>query len=185
MLRKLWFDLAYRFTQPRWDTGITPPELVELIETRQLPAGRALDLGCGTGTNVLYLARHGWQAIGVDFVGWAIDAARRKARAAGLTANFHRADVTRLNFLQPPIDLALDIGCFHSIAAERRPAYIAGLTRLVRPRGLFLCYAFKPEAQAGGPAVDEMTDLFAAGFELRQVEHGQGTPSAWYTFARR
>jgi len=182
-MRRLWFTLAYLFSRPRWDTNITPPELVELIETQRLAPGRALDLGCGTGTNVIYLAKHGWQAVGVDFVGKAIATAKRKAKAAGVAADFYQGDVTSLDFLQPPFDFALDIGCFHSLASDRRPTYIAGLRRLLRPGALFLCYAFKPESPMSGIGVEEMQTLFSDGFTCVKVEHGQGTPSAWYTFA--
>ncbi len=185
MFRRLWFTFAYALTKPRWDTGITPPELVEVIETKPLPPGRALDLGCGTGTNVIYLARHGWQAVGVDFVGQAVATAKRKVQAAGVRAEIFQGDVTRLDFLNPPFDLALDIGCFHSLPADRRPAYIGGLNRLLRPGALFLCYAFKREAPLSGLAIEEMQALFSSSFNSVKVEHGQGTPSAWYTFERK
>jgi SAM-dependent methyltransferase len=184
-MRRLWFTLAYLFTRPRWDTNITPPELIALIEGQGLPLGRALDLGCGTGTNVIYLAKRGWQTVGVDFVGRAIATAKRKAGAVGAAADFYQGDVSRLDFLQPPFDLALDIGCFHSLASDRRLAYVAGLRRLLRPGALFLCYAFKPEAPMGGIGVDEMQRLFEDGFTCVQVEHGEGVPSAWYTFERK
>ncbi|MBM4423833.1 MAG: class I SAM-dependent methyltransferase [Chloroflexi bacterium] len=154
-MRRLVFAFLYAFTRPRWDTNITPPELVDLIEAQKLPPGRALDLGCGTGTNVIYLARHGWQAVGIDFVGRAVAEAKRKARANGVRAEFFQADATRLEFLQPPFDLAFDIGCFHSIPADRRAHYLSGLARLLRPGGLFLCYAFKPSAPMGGLEPDE------------------------------
>ena len=183
-MRRLFFTFYYWFTHPPWDTNITPPELVELIEKQKMPAGRALDLGCGTGTNVIYLAQHGWQATGVDFVGKAIATAERKAQAAGVNAQFYQGDVSKLEFLDPPFDLALDIGCFHSLTADRRPAYISGLARLLRPGGLFLCYAFKPEARMGGIAVDEMLKLFGGEFKSVKIEHGEGMPSAWYTLRR-
>ena len=76
------FSLWY-FRRPPWDSGITPPELLEYLESRPA-AGRAIDLGCGTGTNVITMARMGWQVTGVDFVPKAIDLAREKARKAGL-----------------------------------------------------------------------------------------------------
>ena len=60
------YERQYRRGAPRWDTGVTPPEVVEVFEGEDPPSGRALDLGCGTGTNVLYLARHGFEVVGVD-----------------------------------------------------------------------------------------------------------------------
>ena len=184
-MMRFFFTLAYWFRRPRWDTGITPPELVDLIETQKIPVGRTLDLGCGTGTNVIYLAQNGWQAVGVDYVGKAIETAKRKARAAQVDVQFYQGDVTRLDFLQPPFDLALDIGCFHSINANQRAAYIAGLRRLLRPGGIYLVYAFKPDAVMSGIAVEAMLELFRDGFENTKIEHGQGMPSTWYTFVRK
>jgi len=100
------FDLQYLLGRVPWDTGVTPPEVVAVIERGDLAPGRALDLGCGTGTNCIYLARHGWQAVGVDFSVLAIRRARRKARRAGLDCRFYRADVTDLGFLDDPFALA-------------------------------------------------------------------------------
>lgn len=47
------YRLLYRLTRPPWDTGITPPEVVATFAEGDLPPGPALDLGCGTGTNVI------------------------------------------------------------------------------------------------------------------------------------
>lgn len=71
----------YRDGKPPWDSGITPPELVALVEGPDaLAPGRALELGCGTGTNAVYLARHGWQVAAVDLVDRAVRQARRRPR---------------------------------------------------------------------------------------------------------
>ena len=66
------FDLQYLLGRAPWDTQVTPPEVVALIEGEGCLAGRALDLGCGTGTNCIYLAHRGWQVVGVDFSAVAI-----------------------------------------------------------------------------------------------------------------
>ena len=185
-LLRVFFTLNYWLKKrPRWDTGVTPPELVELIETQAQAPGRALDLGCGTGTNVIYLARHGWETIGVDYVGKAISAARNKARQAGVNAQFFQHDVTHLDFLAPPFDLAVDIGCFHSLNPEQHTNYVAGLVRLLRPGAIYLLYAFKPGAARVGIAEETVLKLFDKGFMLKKLEHGQGMPSAWYTLVRK
>jgi SAM-dependent methyltransferase len=187
MLRRLMFNVMYRAGTPRWDTNVTPPELVALVE--RLPAGRALDLGCGTGTNAIYLAERGWDVVGVDFVGKAIAAARRKAAAAGVKIDFRQGDVTRLESLEPPFDLAVDIGCFHGMQEDRRTAYATGLRRLLRPGGTYLLYAFKPvrvfAAMTAGLTEEDVLACFADGFESVQIEQGTRPPSAWYTFVRR
>lgn len=184
MFRRLTFNFMYWFGKPRWDTNITPPELVNLIEKQNTKPGRALDLGCGTGTNAIYLAQHGWESVGVDFVGKAINTAKGKAKKADVNVEFFQGDVTQLDFLNPPFDLILDIGCFHSIATDRRSAYINSARRLLTSGGIFLCYAFKPEARLGGLAPEEMIKVFQDGFVNTKIEHGEGMPSAWYWFKR-
>ncbi|HET8841265.1 MAG TPA: class I SAM-dependent methyltransferase, partial [Ktedonobacteraceae bacterium] len=120
------FLQAYEDGNPPWDTRITPPELVAQIEGPQTrPAGRALDLGCGTGTNSLYLAGHGWDVTGIDFISSAIEQAREKQRGIGtLAGNVHFlvGDVTRLNALKldTGYTLLFDLGCLHSIEASAR-----------------------------------------------------------------
>lgn len=61
-----------------------------------LRPGRALDLGCGEGGDVIWLAQHGWQAVGIDISRTAIDRAQAAAEASGLSpdrAHFAVADL--------------------------------------------------------------------------------------------
>src|SRR5262245_31994207 len=62
-----------------WDTGTPDPMLVEIIESHAIASGRALEVGCGTGTNAIYLAWHGFEVVGVDIAPLAIENARAKA----------------------------------------------------------------------------------------------------------
>src|ERR1041385_3822376 len=94
MFRRLVFQSMY-FRQPPWDTGISPPELFEFIKTH--PAGRAIDLGCGTGTNVITLAKSGWRVTGIDFAPRAIKLAKQKAQSMGVQADVTVNDATKLN----------------------------------------------------------------------------------------
>ena len=191
MDRKSWsFDLRYLLGRPPWDTEVTPPEVVELIERGSLRPGRALDLGCGTGTNCIYLARHGWEMVGIDFSLLAIRRARRKARRAGVDCQFYRGDVTDLAFLADPFDLALDIGCLHSLPPEGWGRYAAEVTRLVRPDSLYLLYAFTPRPDRSptrGVAPQEVHSLFTPAFAVEREEIGKdptGPRSAWYWLRR-
>jgi cyclopropane fatty-acyl-phospholipid synthase-like methyltransferase len=186
MLRRLFFEYTY-FRQPPWDTGISPPELLAFIEST--PPGRALDLGCGTGTNAITLAQHGWQVVGVDFVRRAVRVARRKAKQAGVQVDFRTDDVTRLRGIAGPFDLALDIGCLHGLSKERKAIYVANLERLLRPQGAFLLYAFiAQDDQTQGSGLTP-GDLALLASRLRLVQRVDGAdrgarPSAWLTYQR-
>lgn len=178
------FQIRYLFAPP-WDTGITPPELEAFISAH--PPGRALDLGCGTGTNVIYLAQHGWNAIGVDFIGRAIRKARRKSRQAGVQASFIKDDVVRLRGVSGLFDLILDIGCFHNLPAPSRQTYLKNLSRLLHPQGSYLLYGFIRTEAGSGPGID-VADLQAFEDRLELVERCQGTDrghaSAWFTWQK-
>jgi len=184
--RRIFFNLFY-FGRPPWDTGISPPELLAFLASH--PPGRALDLGCGTGTNVITLARHGWQATGVDFSSRAMRIARRKARQAGVAADLRVEDVTRLEGIAGPFDLILDIGCFHGLDSAGMQAYIRNLDRLLAPDGTFLMYAFFREELGSGPGMlPSDLERFSSLFDLVQREHGTGRrerPSVWLTFNKK
>ena len=186
MTRERWaFELRYIRSGAPWDTGITPPEVTELVEEEQVTPGRVLDLGCGTGTNAIYMARHGWDAVGVDFSTLAVLQARWKARRAGLRCRFHRSGVTDMPFLTQPFDLVLDIGCLHSIPRAERTHYAGEVRRLVVPSGRYMLYAFLPRGARStrGISPDEIVDLFGPDFAITRQEGGDdptGPSSAWY-----
>lgn len=179
-----------------WDTGIVPPEVVswvEAAESEAVPAGRALDLGCGTGTIAIYLAQHGWEVVGVDYAWLAIWRAKRRARAcnAGCRVRFYCADVSRLDFLSddPPFDLAIDVGCLHGLSALQREGYAAHLSRLLMPGGTYLLYGFLTGGYDGiGVDAGELAQVFGPRFELvceqRGIEATAPIPSAWFTLRR-
>jgi cyclopropane fatty-acyl-phospholipid synthase-like methyltransferase len=180
--RKLFYSIFY-LGKPPWDTGITPPELVEFVHNH--PPGRALDLGCGSGTNVVFLAQHGWQATGVDFVQKAIRSARHKADQAGVAANFYTDDVTRLSKITGQFELVLDIGCFHSLSVPAKRVYAANLSRLLAPNGTFLLYGFLNQQNEGNVGLN-MADLNLLADRLKLVEQRTGKygskASTWLTY---
>ncbi|HEC23112.1 MAG TPA: class I SAM-dependent methyltransferase [Chloroflexi bacterium] len=193
MIHRLFFWLRYLQGKAPWDTGITPPEIVALIEDEKLPPGRAIDLGCGTGTTSIYLAQHGWQVVGIDFIPKPIRRARQKAQRAGVAdrTRFIVGDVTKLQHLDlgEPFDLAIDIGCSHGLSPEARTAYARALGQIVRPGGLFMLYTFRPTPERPrGLEPEEVEALFAPEFRLTWSDLGEDSAahaaSAWYRFER-
>src|SRR5438270_12816653 len=141
----VFFRAAYLLGFKPWDSGVPPPELVAVVEgPERLSPGKALDIGCGTGTNSIYMQQHGWEATGVDFVPRAVDAARRKASAAGVSPRLIVGDVTRLGELDvgTGYSLLLDLGCFHSMPDERRDAYVDGVSTAAAPAATMLLFGF-------------------------------------------
>ena len=120
----------------------------------------------------------------------AIRRARRRAKTAGLPVDFYAADVTRLDFLAPPFDLALDIGCFHALDEAGWLRYRDHLRRLLPPGARFMLYAFGPRPGRllqMGITRDQLRRLFEPDFELLRVEGGAdptGPSSAWYWWER-
>jgi SAM-dependent methyltransferase len=182
IVRRLSFNYQY-FRQPPWDTGVSPPELFEFI--RDHPPGRAMDVGCGTGTNVITLARAGWDVTGVDFAPRAIKIAKQKAQKAGVQAKLLVRDATKLHDIPGPFDLAFDLGCFHGIPQDRRGNYLEELNRILAPGGFWLMYGFlKEAANPSGTGLAEadlarISTLLALRSRRDGIDDGRARPSAW------
>src|ERR1700739_4168199 len=146
--RQTLFRIFYRIGFTPWDGHPIGQSLRNLVEgtgdTSALPAGTALDLGCGTGDSSIYLARHGWKVTGVDFVPRALDKAR--AKAADLAINFVQADVTRLSQAGIGADfrLIVDNGCLHNMSDGDRDAYVREVSAVSSPDARLLIGAFLP-----------------------------------------
>jgi SAM-dependent methyltransferase len=168
----LFYRSAYRFGSPHWDSDQPRAELKELVQG--LRPGRALDLGCGTGTNVVYLAGQGWEAVGLDFVPRAIRAAEARALSAAVSARFVVGDVTQLRQagIAGPFDLIIDIGCYHTVPEALRDSYATEVAAVTRPGAdFYLAGISAPPAswrllRASGLSPTEPVRRFGADFEI-------------------
>jgi SAM-dependent methyltransferase len=192
------FRIFYRVGFTPWDGHPIAENLQDMVEGTAdrppLPAGSALDLGCGTGDSSIYLARHGWKVTGVDFVPKALDKARAKAGVAGVSINFVQADVTHLSEAGIGADfpLIVDNGCLHNMSDNDRDAYVREVSAVAAPDARLLIVAFLPGGRFGVRGVDpaEMERRFASTWTLlssgqeRELDHEQ-TPARYYLFQRR
>lgn len=179
------FALFYRLGYTPWDGQPLRPRLRQLIEgsaaAEPLPPASALDLGCGTGDNAIYLAHHGWHVTGVDFVDRPLKKARSKAAAAGVTVNFIEADVTQLTRASLNTDFALivDSGCLHNFPAKDRPTYVSEVTSVAAPHGYLFIVGYPPGARRGvlGITDDELINSLALSWTLVST-NDPDTPAA-------
>jgi len=170
-LRVLYETLSRVGLNPSLEAADIPDTwIVPFVEgPRRLEPGRALDLGCGAGRNTRYLIRHGWDAIGIDMLGAAIDKARSQAVDIAAKARFLQGDVTRLADLDigDGFSLIIDSGCYYGISGDQRDGYATGVTRIAAPGALLLMAGFtKIRGLIAGISEDDLRDRFR-GWELR------------------
>jgi hypothetical protein len=125
----------------------------------------------------------------------AIDTAKKKAAAAGVSPRLMVGDVTRLTELGigAGYNLLLDLGCFHSIPDAGRDAYVRGASTAASSGATMLLFGFirREKSTRFGPrglAHNEVGDRFTDGWELVHELPGQpiaGYDAAWYTLHRR
>lgn len=191
------FRLFYRIGFTPWEGHAIGEGLRDLIEgtsgTPALPTGSVLDVGCGTGDCAIYLAQHGWKVTGVDYVEKPLEKARAKARAAGASVNFARADVTQLSQegIGTGFDLIVDNGCIHNMSGADREAYVREVSAVAAPDARLYIVAFPPGGRFGVPGIDhaEMERRFTPGWTLLSTgderELDDKTPTYYYLFQRR
>src|SRR4051812_21326032 len=146
------WDESYRREEPPpWDIGRPQPRFAALAGTGVF-RGRLLDCGCGTGEHALMAAAEGAQVVGVDLSPYAIEQARRKADARGLTVRFEPGDALELPTPDEPFDVVIDSGVFHSFDDNDRPRYVTSLRRQLRVGGTCYLMVFSElEPEGWGP----------------------------------
>jgi cyclopropane fatty-acyl-phospholipid synthase-like methyltransferase len=158
---------------PPWDIGGPQPEFVKLADAGKLRE-QVLDVGCGTGEQVLLAARHGAEAMGVDISELAIERARAKAEERGISATFQVADVLHLDKLGRQFDVVTDSGVFHVFDDEQRSIYVNSLKSALRRGGTYymMCFSDRQPGDWGPRRVSqaELRAAFADGWSIWSIE---------------
>jgi SAM-dependent methyltransferase len=175
-----WFyQLGYRFFRMPWESG-PRRELVELVESGRTAPCRTIDLGCGTGSNAVFLARHGFEVTGVDFASSAIDKARQRADEAGVTVEFVVDDLTTMQKVVGPFAFLVDYGSMDDLRPAHRDLYTENVLRLSEPGSRYLLWCHEWPARwyeslllpvCGGVALEpgETQRRFGEHFDIERI----------------
>ena len=159
------WDQHYASGELPWDTGDPDRHLVELVEQGVIAPGRTLEVGCGTGTNAIWLASRGFEVHAVDVAPLAVAKAEAKRRAVGANVRFSVLDFMRDEPPAGPFDFAFDRGVLHVFdEVDDRARFAERVAALLQPRGQWLCLAGSTEGppREHGPPRRSARDLLRA-----------------------
>jgi SAM-dependent methyltransferase len=144
MTMKWIYELVYRYSFVPISYDVGPrAELVSLVESGRIQPCRAIDLGSGTASNVIYLAQHGFEVTGVDYSPAAIKLGRGRAREAGVAVTFIEDDLTNLQQVNNTFDLLVDYGTLDDLNPSERDRYMKNVLPLTHKNSLFLLFCFE------------------------------------------
>lgn len=180
-----------------WDSGKPDVHLSKVIEKHGIKPGRGLEIGCGTGTNSMWLAKQGFEMTGLDLSPTAITKAEAKAAAGGIDCRFLVSDFLVDEVLGAPFEFAYDRGCFHVFdSADERSRFASRVAELIEPDGMWhsLIGSTDGPPRDSGPPRRSAAEIVAAVephfeiLDLRSTVFDQGdhrNARAWVLVARR
>lgn len=189
------FAEKYALGETPWDSGKPSEELLRLLNAGKLTGKTVLEIGCGTGTNAIELARRGFQVTAADIVDQAIQAARKKASKAKVNVDFRMADVLKDDF-DGPYDILFDRDVYHCLRTVDLKGFQELLKRVTHSSSWWLSLDgnAKEEMDPGPPVVNEheiraeLGPLFDI-IELREFRFTSNQsdfrPLAWSILMRR
>ncbi len=171
------WDAMYREGTPPWETGCPAGELVRVLDQGLIPPGAALEVGCGTGADAVYLAQQGFEVTAVDASPQALERARHRARLQAAPVCFILADVFEFVETAEPFDFVYDAGFYHFIRQDDLGRYLDLLWRTTRPGSFYLALVGSTgeKAEGGPPQVSEDQIRLELGrlFEFVHLRHFQ------------
>lgn len=172
-MKKWIYEFLYRFpfVPIDWIFGSTSmiENLVKLAVGGRIESGRAITLGCGVGRETIYLAKNGFDVIGLDFSPTAIKRARRRAQVEGVKVNFVVDDLTNLQHVSGTFDLITDFGALNDMGQEARDLYMQNVQPLTHPGSYYLIFCFDNKLSA-----DEVRQRFGEHFSIEKLDRKAG-----------
>lgn len=172
-----WWARTYRNTDAvSWDTGRPQPEIIALSEAEQI-SGHVLDVGCGLGTEAVYLAEQGHSVVGVDSTASAIERARARTPEDDLQGDVTFTVANALTLSEVNLctfQTIVDVGMFHTLETDDYVDYVTSLGSVVQTGGRVILLEFGAEAPADwGPnpvSEDDIRYAFDEDWKIETIE---------------
>jgi SAM-dependent methyltransferase len=192
------FREAYREGFTPWDIGKPDFNLVHAVTTIPIAPCKALDIGCGTGDNTIWLSQQDFTVVAVDGSEIAIDKAREEAAKANATCTFSVLNILKAHVEGSSFGFAFDRGCFHAFGEPEECRLFAGqVNRHLEENGLWLSLignADEHRPNTPGPpqrSARDIVDAVEPYFEILSLVSGHfgsnrpEPPRAWICLMRK
>lgn len=154
------YQERYKAGSAPWDIGKPDFNLIEVVSQKPISPCKALDIGCGTGDNAIWLAQNGFQVVAIDTADIALEKARDKAREAKVECDFRLLNFLSSKVEGAPFDFVFDRGCFHSYASpEERTLFAKNVAQHLGVGGLWLSLIGNADDRREGPGPPRRTAL--------------------------
>lgn len=179
-----WEDAYKNATEPLpWDIGTPAPELQSAFQELDMAGRPALEIGCGTGTNAIWMAEQGCKVVATDLSATAIETAKEKAKTAGVVVEFAAADILSEGAVEnESVDFVFDRGVFHVMAEGKRGLFALRVASALKNGGYWLCLAGSKDELRENPdngppqlSLAEIIDAVEKSFEIHRVERSNFT----------
>jgi 2-polyprenyl-3-methyl-5-hydroxy-6-metoxy-1,4-benzoquinol methylase len=146
------FKGRYEAHDTPWDIGQPDFNLIEAVTKMRIQTCKAIDIGCGTGDNAIWLAQQGFDVVGIDSSEAAIAKAKEKASQSHAKCTFTVGNFLTSRIEGRPFGFAFDRGCFHVLESDQeRKSFAENVNRHLQRDGLWLSLIGNADEQRNTP----------------------------------
>ena len=152
------FKERYAAGDTPWDIGKPDFNLIQTVTATPIEPCKALDIGCGTGDNTIWLAQQNFHVLGIDSSEIAIEKAKEKALKANVQCTFMVIDFLTSRIEEAPFGFAFDRGCFHALKSDKeRKSFAKNVNAHLEKDGLWLSLVGNADEQRQAPGPPQRT----------------------------